>query len=355
MLGWLQGLRGLSAFLVLGYHFASMLNSKDSNLGWFLFGAGYIGVDIFFVISGFLMVYVTAQPHEQRSVPFLIKRAFRIMPVLWVVVLATALSRGVPLSGLFSGAILESLFFILPSTEAPQYGQGYIDVLWTLSFEISFYLIFALSMFISSRFRVFVASLIILTMIFGLQHVFAGAYTLNTDLAPPYNGKLYPQSNISILANPYFIQFIPGMIFGELYVRLHKKKNYFLQFCGLVMVFAFFYIYLYRPGLLPLQNKISVAMPWVVMLVAGCLVFEKFSDYKAPRLMIIAGNLTFAIYLCHLPVRDILDSCEYFKPISELPGIQKFFIYTGLSYLIAYGLYRTVEKPAINMGRRLAR
>ena len=78
-----QALRGIAAMLVVLLHYRVDLNNRytQSNLGELLFGQGYIGVDLFFVVSGFIIVYAT---HGQSLiVPFLIKRFLRVVPLAW--------------------------------------------------------------------------------------------------------------------------------------------------------------------------------------------------------------------------------------------------------------------------------
>ncbi|EPC6795507.1 acyltransferase family protein, partial [Escherichia coli H30] len=55
----IQILRGLAALMVVLYHFRTVLNYDNVRMGDYLFGKGFIGVDLFFVISGFIMAYTT--------------------------------------------------------------------------------------------------------------------------------------------------------------------------------------------------------------------------------------------------------------------------------------------------------
>lgn len=122
----LQYLRGLAAFLVVLHHTIEM--NPMGLPEWTRF-IGEIGVDIFFVLSGFIMVY-TAFPAGEALSPlrFIKKRAQRIYPLYWMCFLLIVLimslgylsNNGIPLESVISS------FFLLPSEERV------IFVAWTL-------------------------------------------------------------------------------------------------------------------------------------------------------------------------------------------------------------------------------
>ncbi len=165
----IQALRGLAALLVVIYHTRSLeglsitgLGASESPLVGGLFENGYAGVDLFFVISGFIMVWVTqGQPaHFRTSLEFLFARIGRIYPIWWAfagimtgyMVLAHGLnpngggwdviSRGAPLT-----PYLLNSFFLLPQPDFPVLGVG-----WTLIHEVYFYVVFTLILLLSRRF-----------------------------------------------------------------------------------------------------------------------------------------------------------------------------------------------------------
>lgn len=83
----IQALRGVAAFLVLIFHLNAILYSgnKDTNQIGAFWANGFAGVDMFFVISGFIMVYVARDivPGFKSSVRFLFFRVARIYPLWW--------------------------------------------------------------------------------------------------------------------------------------------------------------------------------------------------------------------------------------------------------------------------------
>src|SRR4028118_2377207 len=84
----LQVYRGIAAVLVVMFHLTDMSAQRLNQVTFFnLFEAGWSGVDYFFVLSGFIMVYVhrSAIGKKDQLKSFLVKRAVRIYPIYWIV------------------------------------------------------------------------------------------------------------------------------------------------------------------------------------------------------------------------------------------------------------------------------
>ncbi len=149
----IQYLRGLAAFGVLIYHAAE-------RAGWH-FGVGAAGVDVFFVISGFIMWVVTCRRPPTPG-QFLVKRAQRIVPLYWGVTLLVAavallVPAAFPAMQVTGQALVQSLLFI-----PYQDPQGLIAPLivpgWTLNYEMFFYALFAAGLLAPDRLRPWLVS-----------------------------------------------------------------------------------------------------------------------------------------------------------------------------------------------------
>jgi len=131
----LQYLRGLAACAVVAYHAADRAQRP--------FTVGEAGVDLFFVLSGFLMWAITDA--DSRPGRFLADRAKRIVPIYWIV---TSVMLAGALAGLFpavrlSVAHVVTSYAFLPSV-SPSNGQIWPLLVpgWTLNYEVGFYLLF---------------------------------------------------------------------------------------------------------------------------------------------------------------------------------------------------------------------
>lgn len=156
----LQALRFLAAFLVFFSHIEDRFENWEQKYHLTIprLGLdGQLGVDIFFVISGFVMGYVALGKFGQSGAPrkFAADRVSKIMPLYWMLTLVqcAVFLAGSHLGGNFDMArlnteeLLKSLFFIpyfnAEGKHRPVLGQG-----WTLNYEMAFYIVVAASLFL---------------------------------------------------------------------------------------------------------------------------------------------------------------------------------------------------------------
>ena len=198
----IQALRGIAAMLVLIFHIADfqqeylIADSPDYQLTLGFWNYGYNGVDLFFVISGFIMVYVTRDilPSLHSAKHFLWSRITRIYPLWWIcaAIMTTYfyLTYGIPAvpdliasrDEAWSYAVKS--FLLLPIDTTPVLGVG-----WTLIHEMFFYVIFAFSLLFLRKNRVW-----ILLIWAGLVVIVNSVFGHNNGLNAIYNLALNPMS-----------------------------------------------------------------------------------------------------------------------------------------------------------------
>ncbi|RKQ96936.1 peptidoglycan/LPS O-acetylase OafA/YrhL [Kushneria sinocarnis] len=199
-----QALRALAAWMVVCHHVMQVFFGFDAStwLGYMLSTRGQMGVDIFFIISGFV-IYITTQGRDIGSGRFLWSRLARVAPAYWLCTLITAVMIWLghdlmPVYGVDWQSLLMSLAFIPHENPAD---FGYYPVLpvgWTLNFEMLFYSLFALACTLPSRFRAITVTLLVV--------VVCPVLALNTPLS-------------SFYANPVIYEFLLGIGVGILYRR----------------------------------------------------------------------------------------------------------------------------------------
>lgn len=207
----IQYLRGLAAMMVVWHHSVGQIDATLQFIHVPPWGA--YGVDLFFAISGFIML-VTTWDKPISPVEFIGHRIRRIVPLYWA---ATLLMVGIAILSpeLFktlrfdATSILKSLFFV-PYWSLAQAGQIYPLLVpgWTLNYEMFFYALFALTLLMGKgrRVPVMVAALAGLVICGVIFH--------------PTNPALQVYTNYRLL------EFGAGMILGRIWVgRKHPRRD----------------------------------------------------------------------------------------------------------------------------------
>jgi exopolysaccharide production protein ExoZ len=299
----LQALRGLAALFVVIFHYHFRLGGPDEHAleYWHsIFGWSFIGVDIFFVISGFIMVYTTRQhsPGIVTSGKFLLNRMIRILPLYYLLLFFAFLLNGAfyLLDNEESARNLISALTFTVSTIAvsPQYidlEQMY-NVRWTLNYELYFYLVFALCLLFRQRILPLLAWAA--AAVFIIPALFGNAPTLNI------HGYQVEHALWGFLSNPVILDFVVGALAGGLYVKLEKaaRQRWLQQLAlGLALVMIFTIVMgLYTQHLYLLSLRLGVAIGITILLLS---IAEPVLHNYIPRIALYAGNISFSLYLSH--------------------------------------------------------
>lgn len=278
----IQLLRAVAATLVVLFHtqkaFAEKVSAPLFEQESYLFAFGAVGVHIFFVISGFIMVITSCAPGRPYSASRFFQRRFlRIYPIYWLCALVYVGVHGVigqPYNVTpdnFLGALL-----LWPEDSARLIGPA-----WTLSFEMYFYICFGLAMTLS-----FPRGLIVL-----------GAGFL-TAIAL---GQLFPSRGIlmSLVTNTLLLEFLAGAAIGWLAHagRLPLRWGSALTGLGVALFVAGIAFGFHR-----LPTAISWGVPSAV-LVLGLVAWE-MRDGAAPAVRWLGklGDSSYVLYLIHVLV-----------------------------------------------------
>ncbi|MBE5928455.1 MAG: acyltransferase [Lachnospiraceae bacterium] len=265
----IQALRGIAAISVLINHIAFI-------------GCGGFGVDIFFCISGFIMMYVT----HNSSKYFFVKRIIRIVPLYYLITFITYIGMIVVPSAFenasadFAGLIRSLLFIPFDNAGAL---QPFVRVGWTLSYEIFFYVVVWVALKINSEYRAYIASgFIICVVTLGRLISFDNAfYTFYTD--------------------PILIEFVFGMMAFEL-LRLNEEKYAECKKAEkivLLSIAALLFAVMWIPGYYDISGDYRYIWYGVPALLIFCFVFMACYKTVIPRLFVWLGDISFSLYLIH--------------------------------------------------------
>lgn len=170
----IQFLRGMAAWAVVYHHFMQVFFEFESTtfIGWFFAVHGRLGVDIFFIVSGFVMHY-TLSARNYTPVDFALRRIIRIVPAYWtaITVLIMAASVGIVAPD-YKFALWDIRSVLLSFVFVPHEhlsGLGALPVLtvgWTLNFEMVFYALLTLSILFFRQFALPAGAFILICLPF---------------------------------------------------------------------------------------------------------------------------------------------------------------------------------------------
>lgn len=350
----IQFLRGVAVLLVIAFHFRQYLNNvyAQTDLGDRLFGLGEVGVDIFFVISGFIITYSTLNRERNTPLEFGIKRFFRLYPVflltlLFLIAFDSALNAT-------ASDIVKSLLLIPKDYNfiGPWYGYNINLPAWTLTYEILFYVIFFVALFISHRNRTFVSIALIILICCSSQLYFRGF--LQIDPITRDAGGDSVMRNLTFISNPIIYDFIYGMIIAEIFIRIDVK--YLNR--TMVKVFLMSVFWISVALIISGFNRGAGIERWGLysfLLVCSIVLLSKVKDISFGSFWIMMGEMSYSLYINHMIVKKL--SGIYLRDLGIYKangGATLFIILFILTFVMSYITYHLIEKPSVRVGHKLA-
>lgn len=322
----LQALRALAALAVVVFHAGRYVAASLPEAAW---RWGEFGVDVFFVVSGFVMMVATPPDASWRD--FVARRAIRILPMYWLATFAMAvLVLFAP--QLFNSATLTPAHFVQSAFLWPHYNPGLPDEVvpllvpgWTLSYELYFYLVFALFLRLAPGAR---------TLAVGATLFFAAAVA----------GTLEASATRAFLARDLVIEFVLGMIAAWAWQRGRRcpaSLAWPLALAGAAAIVAF-------------------ATPEWRVTVAGAAAFVMtwaLASAPAPRrafarALQALGDASYSLYLLH---PFVVGAAWFAWQRADARGGPVFVaVCLGASALAGWLAWRFVEAPVTRWLRRIA-
>lgn len=277
-------MRALAAFLVVLYH-ARLLTPLGQALP---LDFGRAGVDIFFVISGFIIQHVAARDDVGRPGAFMAKRLVRVVPLYWLLTVligvfvpflpALAGQAGVPDAGM----VVRSLLFV-PYFDGTGQIHPVLFIGWTLNYEMFFYVLFAAGLLIGS----------------ALKRLIALSTALLALVAIGFAAD--PDSAIGITyTSPLLLEFGAGLWLHGLWQRLSRRSFGATGRLAAQLVMAIAFMALIMGAIFwpAIPDVLKWGVP-AVAIVASALMLERPDGRVGHPLLLRLGEASYAIYLVH--------------------------------------------------------
>jgi peptidoglycan/LPS O-acetylase OafA/YrhL len=353
---WFDSVRFLAIFLVMLSHAGDLSGSLPA---WVVPAftqlqlASWVGVDLFFVLSGFLVSGLLFDEHDSTGklniTRFLIRRAFKIVPAFYVLVLITAIYDFIN-DGKISGAhLFHDLLFL------QNYRMGAWPHAWTLAIEVHFYILLAILLHYLSRMPPKTGSWLarLPAIIVGVLVASFLARLINSGVRTGHfnpHSEFWPSHlHLDVLAAGVLLRYI--YIYHAEMLAIFRRTKLLWMGVGLLLVYPSQFIWLQ-----PHSALLTAIIPTCDYLGFSLILFE-VTQIPFPvsgvgawlvRPFDYLGKHSYSIYLWHLPVNDWI-----IKRIFSEPSPVSFLSFVVISLAVGTFFSVILEMPVLHLRNRL--
>lgn len=344
----LDGMRGLAVLCVMAYH----ANAP------FLRG-GFIGVDLFFVISGFLISALIVSEYDAigsvNLLKFYMRRVIRLMPALSILLIVYCIGvylfcDPVVAEKNYIDAMISMFYMTNWARAFDLHPPDFLGHTWSLAVEEQFYFLWPLTLFallkysgstVRERFNV------MLFPIFVACCSFCYRFYLALDGASPdrmYNG-LDTRADALMMGCALGICYASGLIGDWLFVRFGTALKLFSTLALIATLFFGVFAswrakYMYTIGFFVVDLSFVLLLTWVL--------FHKttfFSIVFNNKFIVWVGGLSYGLYLWHYPVFRTMYLFGWGGAVVLTVG-------SAISFVLAYSSLAVVERPVLRLKKR---
>jgi len=334
--------RGIAALMVLTFHYAYFFALEDSFLNFL-----QTGVDLFFVISGFVFAPLILSSNISIK-PYLIRRFFRIYPLYLIsLLLYYGFAPDDPQKIAF---FIDHLFF-LQTISSVQESMFFNGVTWTLPIEVEFYLLVPLLALLTVINRNTIYIVLILAILLKAILIITSTEILNINLS----------SIISFHLPGFLLEFMVGIILYNIYMK-YKNKQIAIKYHILIIIIAITFIYGLTLFLLSHESgeitnanlllksyfRFWCSITYAILLFPFLIYLKKVNSFFYP-ICLFMGSISYGVYLFHLLIPKVLNYLDY-----NLTGFMGYFTCLILTVILALIAYYLIENPARIFGRKLS-
>ncbi|MEQ8427138.1 MAG: acyltransferase [Gammaproteobacteria bacterium] len=354
----LDGLRAIAILLVLLRHAVHYREQGLEGSFWNIFYNGWIGVDLFFVLSGFLISYHLLSKWPQHFSwrfigTYFIKRALRILPLYFVILLLIVLYV-IPYYSPPNPVTLHSLGLNLVFLQDYFSSATLLVPLWSLAVEEKFYLLAPLLILLArvANGKVLILSVLVFIL---LQHYLkmpgshAGSYS---EYFWAYKAPFH-FSVVGILC---------GFIVAYSFLRFQVSEGFkralkWFTWCSLPLILLLLFSERWmETGDWNRSSHVTLFLTVLFSLVIYNYLLQPLSpgNFLTGRTMRFIARLSYSLYLCHITIIPMTE--RFVSGMVEQNALFAFSIYFAvyilLSFCFSILLYLLVEKPFLMMKGR---
>jgi len=332
----LEMIRALAALAVVFFHTQIIFTGRSGVVPFGgVFGAGSRGVDLFFVLSGFIIAYIHAGDlgRPGRVGHYFRSRFARIYPSVWIITLLALAVYLIGFGGPDKASKLQPWSIAASFLLLPQAGDALVNVTWSLKFEIFFYLLFALAILRRS---------LGLWLILLWQGAVLGVYL---------SGRQLEWSWASFYLRPIVLEFGLGLL--SAWVVINRARFTALGkppvAVGMLAVGAAVFvgadlIQAYRPALFEALPDFLVFGVSAALIVVGLALIDIQRRYTVPRVLVMLGGASYSIYLVHFSTISLLAA--FLTRGDRVPMNDAVFLCVALvGIFFGLAFHRWIDRP----------
>lgn len=320
----LQVIRALSAIMIVGHHVALYMNDTSLPMINKVFFNGWIGVDVFFVLSGFILYYTSYKKigHKDQCKDFIFKRLSRIYPVYWVVLSAVLIVWPSYFDIRYEIKDILKSYLLVPQTKLPVLG-----VTWFLSYIVFFYLLFAMIIYFNKK----------------ISYPLISGWLIGV-LLNSFGIISHPNFYFNFIFSNHFVEIVAGCLVAIIFIKKPLKKPILAISSGFILFLMIFNNIINGSIIRNSTESILLFSLAVGLIILGCAVYESINDLDFPKSILAIGDASYAIFLTHF---NILAFSKFFNKRFVFHSTAEFLYYTIILISLGIIIYYVVEKNII--------
>lgn len=329
--------RGIAAILVALFHLTLVYGEKFRYRVLFnFFKGGFVGVDFLFVLSGFILFW--SYQHDFKNIKkvknYFIKRFIRVYPPYWAVILIITFIYTIIGKNVIKSFGMD-IFYILKTTALFPQWPVMIAPVWSLSYEIFYYILFGCCLMWLTKKQTLVFFLLYIVLLMGIN--------FSIRLPPFY-----------IPLDHFMLEFLFGALAGHIATKKTDLSNKFIQsffylsIFTILVVWTIYYLFDFGSVWPAYLRPFTFGIPFALLSLSSVWM-EKRRSLNIPYLFLIGGYISYPLFLIHATLISFIAIflSDYLKVSNQVVLGLSVYPVIAITILCSWLFHIYIEKPLL--------
>lgn len=334
--------RGIAAILVALFHQTLVYGEKFQYRIFFnIFKGGFIGVDFLFVLSGFILFW--SYRHDFKNIKkaksYFIKRFIRVYPPYWAVILIITLIYTIVGKNILKSFGMDIFYILKTIILFPQW-PVMIAPVWSLSYEIFFYILFGSCLLWLTKKQTLAFFLFYMVLLMGIN--------FSIRLPPFY-----------IPFDHFMLEFLFGALAGHVASQKIERSNlfiysfFYLIILLIVVIWSTYYMFDFGSAWPAYFRPFTFGIPFALLSLSSVWI-ERRQLLSIPRLFLVGGDISYSLFLIHATLISFIAIflSDYLKISNQVVIGLSVFPVIIITLITSWLFHIYVEKPLLFFFRR---